>query len=225
MLRQKKIETDGKRPSWEAIVLKFPVIDKQFRRIEKIMRTYDVDKNQCIDFSELVPLLNDLGVQDNDEIHTLFESCKTAGSSSLSFSQVLVCLTIGYVLKLFGEPHTEENSDNPSTNKRIRGSRVEEVNFQAAFDYAVYAFLEFDRDGSGEIEHAEIAAKFRSKGYKHRSGIKRLKSLATTRMQQLDADKNGSVSFNEFLTGFMTWIRTDDNDEEDDAQAVSSVPY
>ena len=162
-------------------------------------------------------MMKDLGVNESPEkIRQLFDACTRSSENTLSFKEVKVCLAIGYVLNLFDGKEVESVTKDTFS----RPSLIETFDFAKAFDYAVYAFLEFDRDGSGEIEKEEIRQKFRSKGYKHGSNIKRMKSLATTRMEQLDVDGDGHVTFIEFLYGFSQWIRVDGDDDEGDSDDI-----
>lgn len=179
----------ARRPKWEAIVLKFPKISENFKIIERALRKYDKDHNDWIDFAELTPFLNMLGVQCDETIKALFESCDRTNRNKLNFKEVLVCIALGYVLKLF-----HEKSGNTENDSKVFKA------LESAFEISTLAFLSFDKDGSGQIDKDEVREKFGNKGRKRKLKTKR-QSLASERMETLDLNKDGQVNFGEFLHG------------------------
>ena len=194
----------GARIIMKSIVLKFPKIAKHFQKIEKTLHEYDRDKNDVIDLNEITPFLNSLGVMCENEVEALFRSADRNNKGKLSFKEVLVCLALGYVLKLF-----HEKGDNSEGEHHLFHD------LQGAFEVTTYAFLEFDKDGSGEIDKNEVASKFNNKGGVRKRKTRK-KSLASERMSQLDVNADGTVTYKEFLHGFYSWVAVHMEDDEDE---------
>ena len=173
------------------------------------MKKYDRDQNDLIDLSEITPFLNSLGVMCEEEVESLFHSADRTDRGKLSFKEVLVCLALGYVLKLF---HEKKNITEGEHNLF--------ADLQGAFEVTTYAFLEFDKDGSGEIDKNEVASKFNNKGGVRKRKTRK-KSLASERMSQLDVNADGTVTYKEFLHGFYGWVAVHMEDDDDDDSSSS----
>lgn len=97
---------------------------------------------------------------------------------------------------------------------------------QNAFHLVMDAYLEFDRDAKGYCSREELAGTIASWGGKSPSkgsGAKVPKYkdsigpvtqfLTQERMDELDWDKNGYITFKEFVFAFLSWVGVDERED------------
>merc|ERR1712098_468011 len=92
------------------------------------------------------------------------------------------------------------------------------VTLQETFDLVVNAFLTFDDDGNGYISQKEVLDIFRKDGSSKMTPAKRASRncISEARWRDMDWDKDGTISFSEFLLAFSSWVGMDDDVEQDD---------
>jgi len=122
--------------------------------------------------------------------------------------------------------------DSPATAIRRRSSAAavsaHSVAIRNAFHLVLEAYMYFDTKGEGVIRRDafskamedEVAggASKRSRGKRHASGPA-MSMLTSERFAELDWDKDGTITFKEFLFAFEDWIGLNDDDEEEGGDA------
>mmetsp|Transcript_10942 Transcript_10942/g.16831 ORF Transcript_10942/g.16831 Transcript_10942/m.16831 type:complete len:213 (+) Transcript_10942:182-820(+) len=182
------LEEGRKKPKLAKIQLQFPKAAAAFKAMKGAFEKYDVDKDGTIDLEEITNALKDLGDSDSfaeEEVRGLFDIADSEGSQSLTFPAFVVFLCLSSLL----------------------GHLTEMKQINAAFRCAVDAFEIFDHKNSSVIVFSELQDTFSD-------GSVATPDILMARMEELDKDGNGYVTFPEFLEAFMDWVGVDDDDED-----------
>ncbi|KAK9024787.1 hypothetical protein V6N11_004940 [Hibiscus sabdariffa] len=174
--------------SFNSIILKFPKIDGSLRNCKSIFEQFDEDSNGAIDHQELKKCLHELGVCfTEEEINDLFKACDIDEDMGIKFNEFVVLLCLVHLLR----DDAAEFEAKP---------RLGVPNLEATFETLVDAFVFLDKNKDGYVSKNEMVQAINESG-EHSSG-----PIATKRFEEMDWDKNGSVSFKEFLFAFTTWV-------------------
>ncbi|KAL4335649.1 hypothetical protein GQ457_07G012510 [Hibiscus cannabinus] len=174
--------------SFNSIILKFPKIDASLRNCKSIFEQFDEDLNGAIDHQELKKCLHKLGVCfTEEEIDDLFKACDIDEDMGIKFNEFVVLLCLVHLLR--GD--ATEFEAKP---------RLGVLNLEATFETLVDAFVFLDKNKDGYVSKNEMVQAINESG-EHSSG-----PIVTKRFEEMDWDKNGSVSFKEFLFAFTTWV-------------------
>ncbi|MBA0567496.1 hypothetical protein Golob_012230 [Gossypium lobatum] len=219
--------------SFNSIILKFPKIDHTLRKCKAIFEQFDEDSNGAIDHEELKKCLHKLQVCfTEEEIEDLFKACDMNEDMGIKFNEFIVLLCLAYLLK---DNATEFEAVSFLTLLRFslsflvcvgelrympclalpclclsKKSRMGVPNLEATFETLVDAFVLLDKNKDGYVSKNEMVQAI------NESGERSSGPIATKRFEEMDWDKNGSVSFKEFLFAFTTWVGIEevgDNDE------------
>lgn len=186
----------GKSPlkSFNSIIMKFPKIDKTFEAVRGSFRKFDKNGNGTLELEELMECFKDLKVSFTDEeIKDLYAESDMNSNSGIDFKEFIVLLALVYLLE-------------KPTEKGIK-SRLGLPQLEVTFDRIADAFVFFDKDGDGYVSKKEIVqAMDEASPGSRRIGLKRF--------EEMDWDKNGLITFKEFLFAFTNWVGL--KDEEDD---------
>ncbi|GMJ16020.1 hypothetical protein like AT4G26470 [Hibiscus trionum] len=183
--------------SFNSIILKFPKIDDSLRNCKAIFEQFDEDSNGAIDNEELKKCVHKLGVCfTEEEIDDLFKACDINEDMGIKFNEFVVFLCLVYLLK----------DDAMEFEAK---SRMGVPNLEATFETLVDAFVLLDKNKDGYVSKNEMVQAINESG-EHSSG-----PIATKRFEEMDWDKNGSVSFKEFLFAFTTWVGIEDLGDDD----------
>ncbi|KAL4280229.1 hypothetical protein GQ457_03G022490 [Hibiscus cannabinus] len=181
--------------SFNSIILKFPKIDESLRKCKAIFEQFDEDSNGAIDHEELKKCLHKLGVCfTEEEIGDLFKACDINEDMGIKFNEFVVLLCLVYLLK-----------DNAAESEAK--SRMGVPSLEATFETLVDAFVLLDKNKDGYVSKNEMVQAINESG-EHSSG-----PIATKRFEEMDWDKNGSVSFKEFLFAFTAWVGIEDDED------------
>ncbi|KAG8492782.1 hypothetical protein CXB51_010264 [Gossypium anomalum] len=173
--------------SFNSIILKFPKIDHTLRKCKAIFEQFDEDSNGAIDHEELKKCLHKLQVCfTEEEIEDLFKACDMNEDMGIKFNEFIVLLCLVYLLK-----------DN--------ATEFEAVSFLTLLRFSL-SFLNKD----GYVSKNEMVQAI------NESGERSSGPIATKRFEEMDWDKNGSVSFKEFLFAFTTWVGIEEIGEDDE---------
>ncbi|XP_039057247.1 probable calcium-binding protein CML21 [Hibiscus syriacus] len=183
--------------SFNSIILKFPKIDVSLRNCRAIFEQFDEDSNGAIDPEELKNCLHKLGVCfTEEEINDLFKACDINQDMGIKFNEFIVLLCLVYLLK-----------DNATATEAK--SKMGVPNLEATFETLVDAFVLLDKNKDGYVSKNEMVQAISESG-EHSSG-----PIATKRFEEMDWDKNGAVSFKEFLFAFTTWVGIEDDGDDE----------
>ncbi|KAE8726862.1 putative calcium-binding protein CML21 [Hibiscus syriacus] len=220
--------------SFNSIILKFPKIDVSLRNCRAIFEQFDEDSNGAIDPEELKNCLHKLGVCfTEEEINDLFKACDINQDMGIKFNEFIVLLCLVYLLK-----------DNATATEAVsliftvcfvfevlcfiiyptchclgdgmgfslclsKKSKMGVPNLEATFETLVDAFVLLDKNKDGYVSKNEMVQAISESG-EHSSG-----PIATKRFEEMDWDKNGAVSFKEFLFAFTTWVGIEDDGDDE----------
>eukprot|EP00941_MAST-03F_sp_MAST-3F-sp1_P004136 g4136.t1 len=186
-------------------------INAQFLKLKKVFKKFDTDNSGTVEIGELHAAINALSENNTaskEDVDKLFAAADTDSDGHLTFKEFLVYMALGYILKKIPQ--------SPREGKEVDASGMD---LSTVFEYVIDAFLAFDTDASGYIDKKEVMAMFdstpsavRTKGAHHASR----NIIGKQRWAQMDWDRNGRISFKEFLLAFSTWTGLDDALDDDD---------
>ncbi|XP_031491716.1 probable calcium-binding protein CML21 [Nymphaea colorata] len=184
--------------SFDSIVLKFPKIDESLRKVKSIFEQFDEDDSGAIDPEELNHCFQKLQISSTEEeISDLFEACDMDESRGIKFNEFIVLLCLVFLLK---EPPTSRSE-----------SRMGLAHLEATFETLVDAFVFLDKNKDGYVSKNEMIQAITETSVGDRSSGR----IAMKRFEEMDWDRNGMVSFKEFLFAFTRWIGIDAEDEDE----------
>nr|DAD24240.1 TPA_asm: hypothetical protein HUJ06_025703 [Nelumbo nucifera] len=189
--------------SFDSIVLKFPKIDESFRNCKTIFEQFDEDSNGAIDPEELKHCFHKLEISfTEEEISDLFEACDIHENMGMKFNEFIVLLCLVYLLK-----------EDPAALQFK--SKMGFPNLEATFETLVDAFVFLDKNRDGYVSKNEMVQAINETTSGERSSGR----IAMKRFE-MDWDKNGMVTFKEFLFAFTRWVGMDDIEDEEGEEKV-----
>jgi len=75
------------------------------------------------------------------------------------------------------------------------------ADIQDVINQIIEAYLIFDTNGRGFIRKAELASIMQEQGASNSNSL-----LSSDRWNEMDWDRNGAVSFEEFVASFYSWV-------------------
>ncbi|CAN1144472.1 Probable calcium-binding protein CML22 [Linum perenne] len=183
--------------SINTIIMRFPQFKEQLKDIKGVFEQFDEDGNGIIDLQELKKCIKklQLNLKDSD-MDDLFHSCDFDGSGGIQFNEFIVLLCLIYLL-------TESSS--PAHNTSKMGS----PELEATFDSVVEAFLFLDKNGDGKLNKKDVVNALNDASPWEKSPLRITKS----RFKEMDRDRNGKVSFREFLFALIQWVGIDADED------------
>ncbi|THU60345.1 hypothetical protein C4D60_Mb07t11670 [Musa balbisiana] len=184
--------------SFNSIIMKFPKIDESLQKCKSIFEQFDEDSNGAIDQEELKHCFQKLEISFNEqEIGDLFLACDIDENMGMKFNEFIVLLCLVYLLK---EPAAVQAN-----------SRMGLPDLETTFETLVDAFVFLDKNKDGYVSKNEMVhAINETTGGERSSG-----RIAMKRFEEMDWDKNGMVTFKEFLFAFTRWVGIDDVEDEE----------
>jgi calcium-binding protein CML len=101
------------------------------------------------------------------------------------------------------------------------------VQLQEAFRLLMDAYLEFDKEGKGFVSQQELRGVIVAFGGRSpsKSGVKKAEAYETTvgpvtefltqdRMDEMDWDQDGYITYKEFVYSFLKWVGVDESEED-----------
>lgn len=196
---QKRAKEGSSLKSFDSIILKFPKIDESLRKCKSIFEQFDEDKNGEIDQGELNRCFQRLEISIAEEdIKDLFEACDLHEQMGMKFNEFIVLLCLVYLLN---EPAAKEAK-----------ARMGLGNLEATFETLVNAFVFLDKNKDGYVSRDEMVHAINETTSGERSSGR----IAMKRFEEMDWDKNGMVSFKEFLFAFTQWVGIDEGDDDEE---------
>jgi len=191
--------------SFNSIIMKFPKIDKSFQDVRAVFKKFDANGNGSIDLDELQLCFKELQVTfAAEEVQAFYAECDMDSSHGIDFKEFIVVLALVYLL---GAPPT---SSGASSQGEIHKSRIGLPQLETTFDTIVEAFVFFDRDKDGYVSKDELVG-----AINEISPGKQGARIGMQRFEEMDWDKDGKITFKEFLFAFTDWVGLEDETEEE----------
>ncbi|KAH7470683.1 hypothetical protein PRIC1_001419 [Phytophthora ramorum] len=232
-LTQRADPKKGRALHFERIVLQFTLVGDAFTTIRAIYRQYASTEKDGLDFEGLKAALNAMGAQIKEtDMSELFYESDMVRDNSLSQNEFVVSLAIAHLLGLITNfdsiknslvhapedvtlitPPDEQPADSENASKLIA----------KALDLMITAYLLFDNDASGTIQTSEVLDQMRqgTNGVASPRRLERVasgfssKAIRDERIKELDFDRDGTITFQEFVLTFQRWAGSDSDDEEE----------
>ncbi|KAF9604996.1 hypothetical protein IFM89_012952 [Coptis chinensis] len=196
---QRRAAEGSSMKSFNQLILKFPKIDESLRNCKTIFEQFDEDSNGAIDPEELKHCFHKLEIKfAEEEIIDLFEACDINANMGMKFNEFIVLLCLVYLLK----------EDPTALHAK---SKMGLPDLEATFETLVGAFVFLDKNKDGYVSKSEMVHAINETTSGERSSGR----IAMKRFEEMDWDKNGTVTFKEFLFAFTRWIGIDDIEEEE----------
>lgn len=192
--------------SLNSMILKFPKIDEALEQVRGVFKKYDEDGNGSIDLGELSGCLKELHVNlSEEEVKAYYAESDMDSSRGIELKEFIVVLALVYLV------------GTGAGTCEASGSRMGLPELEAAFETIADCFVLLDRDGDGYVSKKEMiyAINEGSPG-SSKTGDK----LGVKRFEEMDWDRDGNISFKEFLFAFTSWVGLE-QEEEEEAEAVS----
>ncbi|XP_047318707.1 probable calcium-binding protein CML22 [Impatiens glandulifera] len=193
---QRKLASNGNNSfkSMNSLILKFPQIRQGLKQVRHLFIEYDEDSNGVIDINELRRCLNKYHLQihlEEEELDDVFSSCDMNGIKGIQLKEFIAVLCLIYVLK----------------------SKLGVAELESTFEIIVEAFLFLDKNGDGKLNKKDVIKSLNEDFRWERSSM----HVITNRFKEMDwADRDGNVSFREFLFSLINWVGIIDLHEEED---------
>lgn len=184
--------------SFNSIIMQFSKFDRTFEAVRGTFKTADKNGNGTIELEELKECFKELQVcYTDEEIEELYAESDIDSNSGIDFKEFIVLLALVYLLEI---PADKESK-----------CRLGMPQLEVTFDRIVDAFVFFDKDGDGYVSKNEIvqAINDASPGSRHAG------SIGLQRFEEMDCDKNGLITFKEFLFAFTNWVGVKDEESDD----------
>ncbi|ONK68204.1 uncharacterized protein A4U43_C05F8780 [Asparagus officinalis] len=190
--------------SFNSIIMKFPKIDESLRKCKTIFEEFDEDSNGTIDRVEMKHCFQKLEIDfSEEEINDLFEVCDINEDMGMKFNEFIVLLCLVYLLK------------EPADSTVVQGKyQLGFPDLQATFETLVNAFVFLDKNSDGYVSKSEMVQAINETT----SGERSSGPIAMRRFEEMDWDKNGMVTFKEFLFAFTRWVGIDENEDDEDEE-------
>jgi calcium-binding protein CML len=247
-VKKTKDETEEPLQNFTKILLKAPKMNNVFFSVKAVFNTFDKDKSGTIEVGELQEALSRLTMQDvsEEETREMFAEVDVYEDGNISFKEFIVCLALGYVLNTIpalrpGGAGGKSGEPGKPIDKRLQKLKLEEgrrpsflmgegPKISEAFNLVMDAYLTFDQDGKGYITKEDMRSfivrlgsqspsKSQQKGRQEGPATA---FLSEERMNEMDWDKSGQISYSEFVYSFLGWVGFEDEDEEKEDEGKSS---
>lgn len=165
------------------------------KEVKSVFEQCDADSNGTIDHKELKNCFQKLNLQlKEEEIDDLFGYCDMDGIDGIQLNEFIIILCVVYLLL---DPSTCSHTDLGSPQ------------LKATFDAIIEAFLFFDKNGDGKLNKKDMINALNDDSQFERSPT----HITRSRFKEMDWDRNGQVSFREFLFALIKWVGFGSEDE------------
>ncbi|KAJ0034713.1 hypothetical protein Pint_25414 [Pistacia integerrima] len=192
--------------SVDSIILRFPQFKAGLKNIKGVFEHHDEDSNGIIDREELKKCLEKLQLSlKEQEIDELFDFCDIDGSEGIQFNEFIVLLCLIYLLVI--------PSSSPDMIEKVGSPEL-----KATFDTIVDAFLFLDKNGDGKLNKKDMLKSLNESYPREKSPA----HVTKNRFKEMDWDKNGKVSFREFLFSLIRWVGIDTDEEITESNEIGT---
>uniref|UniRef100_A0A1D1YMG1 Putative calcium-binding protein CML21 n=1 Tax=Anthurium amnicola TaxID=1678845 RepID=A0A1D1YMG1_9ARAE len=172
--------------SFNNIILKFPKIDENLRKCKTTFEQFDEDSNGSIDREELKHCFHKLEIYLTEE--EIKDLFEACDISENMGMKFNEFIVLLCLVYLLQKPAALHAK-----------SHMGLPDLESTFETLVDAFVFLDKNKDGYVSKNEM-----------------VQAINETATEEMDWDKNGTVSFKEFLFAFTRWVGIDDVDDEDD---------
>ncbi|KAJ0965236.1 hypothetical protein J5N97_026374 [Dioscorea zingiberensis] len=172
--------------SFNSLILKFPKIDENLRRCRSIFQQFDEDSNGAIDQEELKHCFLKLEISFTEE--EIGELFDACDINKDMGMKFNEFIVLLCLVYLLKELGSVHGKP-----------RMGLPDLEATFETLVDAFVFLDKNKDGYVSRNEM-----------------VEAINETVGEEMDWDKNGTVTFKEFLFAFTRWIGIKDNDDDED---------
>ncbi|CAA3019547.1 probable calcium-binding CML22 isoform X1 [Olea europaea subsp. europaea] len=192
--------------SIDSIILKFPQIRDGLKEIRGVFEKFDEDSNGTVDHEELKKCLQKLQFHVREEdIDDLFYYCDMNENEGIQFNEFIVLLCLIYLLK--------DCSSSFSTTLKMELPQID-----ATFNTIIEVFLFLDKNGEGKLKKKDVVKALNEASPREKSPS----YITRDRFKEMDLDRNGKISFREFLFAFIKWVGIDSDDDDDDGLEIQN---
>lgn len=183
--------------SVNSIILRFPQFKEGLKEVRGVFEQCDEDSNGTIDHKELKNCLQKLNLQlTEDEIDDLFDYCDMDGTEGIQFNEFIILLCLIYLL-------VDHSTSSHATLE------MSSPQLKTTFDAIIEAFMFLDKNGDGKLNKKDMVKAMNDASHLERSPT----HITRTRFEEMDWDRNGQVSFREFLFALIQWVGMGSDDE------------
>ncbi|KAH7332477.1 hypothetical protein KP509_20G089500 [Ceratopteris richardii] len=194
--------------TFNSIIMMFPKIDKTFEAVRTTFEKFDKNGNGTLELEELKDCFKELHITLTDEeIKDLFSESDMDASSGIDFKEFIVLLSLVHLLSSSGD------KSNPFSARH--GVKLGLTELEESFDKIADTFVFFDKDCDGYVSKKEIVEAIGQSTPVARNASR----IGLKRFEEMDWDKNGLITFKEFLFVFTNWVGVEDDEESDDSHA------
>ncbi|ERN01821.1 probable calcium-binding protein CML21 [Amborella trichopoda] len=194
---KRRVSAGGGSPfrSIDGMLMKFPKLIEGLKELHIIFDQFDKDSNGTINWEELRQIFSYLQLKFSDQtLANLYDACEMDGHKGINFAKLV--LLLGWFHLLEDHPYESHAGDLP--------------HIEGTFNTLIDAFVFLDKNGDGYINRKEMVQAIKEAPSKEKSS-KDTKDIAMNRFKEMDCDKNGHISFKEFLLAFTRWIEINDD--------------
>ncbi|KAL8172297.1 hypothetical protein V2J09_024101 [Rumex salicifolius] len=182
--------------SMTGMILKFPRFKYQLHNIGVVFQQHDENCDGIIDRHQLGKCLQKLQINlPEHDIDDLFHSCDTRRIGGINFNEFAALLCLSYLLT---KPSNSDDTTSPTGFAELEGT----------FDTMIEAFMYMDKNNDGKINKKDMI-----NALDHTPWERSPAHITRTRFKEMDKDKNGTVTFREFLFALTCWLGLDIDEE------------
>ncbi|CAL9122348.1 unnamed protein product [Musa textilis] len=190
--------------SINSIIMRFPHFKEGLQNIKNIFEKYDEDSNGTMDHEELKKCLRMLRIQLTEkDIDRLYHYCDMDENKGIQYHEFIVLLCFAYLL---AGPDSATNNMSNSASRHIEGT----------FDKLAEAFAFLDKNGDGKLDEKDIILALNETPSKKKSPT----HITSRRFKEMDRNKDGTVTFKEFLFSLIKWIGIDTDHEKEPMRTI-----
>ena len=212
VLQAKKKEHDAAGStikSFDKFIMKFGMIENSFLALRETYNKYKDAEVDGLKRGDLLAAMKELGAGEisESELEDIFFESDMRRDQSLDFNEFVVSLALGYLLGVVPNITNRASCDVKPVENEMKNDNL---NLAKAFNVVVDAYIFFDKDASGTIRWDELTMIWEGKN----AADKNSKFLNQERWKELDWDQNGTITFQEFLLAFQSWIGVEAEEDE-----------
>ena len=196
---------------FNTLLMKFGKIGKGFESLRAVFKSLDADSSGSISKEDLGKGYSAAGLppwRSQEEQEEILEVADFDGNNTIEFREFVVIVALNHVLGMGAGGAGWGGEEAGGAGAGISPELT------TAIDLSVNTFLFLDDSGNGTLERNEVLQSLdESRGQgKGQAGNA---AIMKKRFEEMDWDKNGNISYLEFLFALESWVGIEDQEEED----------